>query len=132
LNLFAGYYLQAQITASSRRFDRTFDEANLTTWAPAVDIYETEHELVSRPIIPEIKPEELDIRVENKHPHHPGDASSREVSENNYLWERSYGSFKPQLLLPNREMPKRSRGLQKAWLTLSHPEARGSKRSRSR
>jgi len=27
-------------------FERTGDESNLTSWAPAVDIFETEHELV--------------------------------------------------------------------------------------
>jgi HSP20 family molecular chaperone IbpA len=35
-----------------------------TTWAPAVDILETEQELVVKADLPEIDPKELDIRVE--------------------------------------------------------------------
>jgi len=46
-------------------FDRSSDESSITTWAPAVDIFETEHELVVKADLPDIKPEELDIRVEN-------------------------------------------------------------------
>jgi HSP20 family protein len=45
--------------------DRSAEESNLTTWAPAVDIYETEHELVVKADLPEVDPKELDIRVEN-------------------------------------------------------------------
>src|ERR1700740_633757 len=44
---------------------RTGEESNLTAWAPAVDIYETEHELVVKADLPDIDPQELDIRVEN-------------------------------------------------------------------
>lgn len=84
-------------------FDRTSEEANLTTWAPAVDIYETEHELVVKADIPEIKPEELDIRVENNILTIRGERKfEKEVSENNYLRvERSYGSFSRSFSLAN-------------------------------
>ena len=41
------------------------EESSLTTWAPAVDIYETEHEMVVKADLPEVDPKELDIRVEN-------------------------------------------------------------------
>jgi HSP20 family protein len=46
-------------------FEHRSEEGNLTAWAPSVDIYETEHELVVKADIPDVKPEELDIRVEN-------------------------------------------------------------------
>ena len=46
-------------------FERTGQESNLTAWAPAVDIYETEHELVVKADFPDIDPKDLDIRVEN-------------------------------------------------------------------
>jgi HSP20 family protein len=84
-------------------FERTSDEANLTAWAPAVDIYETEHELVVKADIPEIKPEELDIRVENNILTIRGERKFEEkVSENNYLRvERSYGSFSRSFSLAN-------------------------------
>lgn len=96
--------LQDQINRLlNEAFDRTSDEANLTTWAPAVDIYETEHELVVKADIPEIKPEELDIRVENNILSIRGERKfEKEVSENNYLRvERSYGSFSRSFSLAN-------------------------------
>jgi HSP20 family molecular chaperone IbpA len=46
-------------------FECSAEESSITTWAPAVDIYETEHELVVKADLPDIKSEELDIRVEN-------------------------------------------------------------------
>ena len=96
--------LQDQINRLlNEAFDRTSDEANLTTWAPAVDIYETEHELVVKADIPEIKPEELDIRVENNILTIRGERKfEKEVNENNYLRvERSYGSFSRSFSLAN-------------------------------
>jgi HSP20 family protein len=70
-------------------------EASLTTWAPPVDIYETEHELVVKADIPDVKPEELDIRIENNILTIRGERKfEKHVSENNYLRvERTYGSF---------------------------------------
>ena len=96
--------LQDQISRLlNEAFDRTSDEANLTAWAPAVDIYETEHELVVKADIPEIKPEELDIRVENNILTIRGERKfEKEVNENNYLRvERSYGSFSRSFSLAN-------------------------------
>ena len=45
--------------------ERTGEESNLTAWAPAVDIYETENELVIKADLPEVNPQDLDIRVAN-------------------------------------------------------------------
>src|ERR1700676_5303888 len=79
------------------------EESNLTTWAPAVDIFETEHELVVKADLPEIKPEELDIRVENNILTIRGERKfDKKVNENNYLRvERSYGSFSRSFSLAN-------------------------------
>jgi HSP20 family protein len=70
-------------------------ESNLTTWAPAVDISESAHELVVKADLPEVKPEELDIRVENNILTIRGERKfEKKVDEKNYLRvERSYGSF---------------------------------------
>ncbi len=46
-------------------FERANQESSLTAWAPSVDIYETEHELVVKADLPEVDPKDLDIRVEN-------------------------------------------------------------------
>src|SRR6266571_9099131 len=44
---------------------RTGEESNLSPWPPAVDIYETENELVVKADLPDVNPQDLDIRVEN-------------------------------------------------------------------
>src|SRR6059058_4643199 len=46
-------------------FERTGEQSNLSAWAPAVDIYETEQELVVKADLPDVDPKDLDIRVEN-------------------------------------------------------------------
>ena len=96
--------LQAQFNRLfNETFDRSWDEANLTTWAPAVDIFETEQELVLKADLPDIKPEELDIRVENNILTIRGERKfEKKVEEKNYLRvERSYGSFSRSFSLAN-------------------------------
>src|SRR3984893_9406630 len=39
--------------------------ADLATWAPPVDIYETEHELVVKADLPDLQDKDIDVRVEN-------------------------------------------------------------------
>src|SRR5467141_3753331 len=87
----------------SEAFDRSSDESSITTWAPAVDIFETEHELVVKADLPDIKPEELDIRVENNILTIRGERKfEKKVNESNYLRvERSYGSFSRSFSLAN-------------------------------
>jgi HSP20 family protein len=76
---------------------RTGEESNLTPWAPAVDIYETENELVVKADLPDVK--DLDVRVENNILTMRGERKfetqgHEKVNENNYLRiERFYGSF---------------------------------------
>src|SRR2546423_5026735 len=84
-------------------FGRASQEQNLTSWAPAVDIYEGEHELVVKADLPDIRPEELDIRVENNILTIRGERKfEKKVDEKNYLRvERSYGSFARSFALAN-------------------------------
>lgn len=79
------------------------EESNLTAWAPAVDILETEHELVVKSDLPDIDPKELDIRVENNILTIRGERKfEKQVNEKNYLRvERSYGSFARSFSLAN-------------------------------
>jgi HSP20 family protein len=71
------------------------EDSNLTTWAPAVDIFETEHELVVKADLPDIDPKDLDIRVENNILTIRGERKfEKKVDQDNYLRvERAYGSF---------------------------------------
>ncbi len=79
------------------------DESALTTWAPAVDIYETEHELVVKADLPDINEKDLDVRIENNVLTIRGERKfEKSVSDDNYLrMERSYGSFSRSFSLAN-------------------------------
>ena len=96
--------LQDQI---NRLFSDVFEgpsgESSLTTWAPAVDIFETEHELVVKADLPDVDPKDLDIRVENNVLTIRGERKfEKKVSEENYLRvERSYGAFARSFSLAN-------------------------------
>src|SRR5438105_13764690 len=84
-------------------FERRGEESSLTAWAPAVDIYETEHELVVKADLPEIDPKDLDIRVENNILTIRGERKfEKKVNEDHYLRvERAYGSFARSFTLAN-------------------------------
>jgi HSP20 family protein len=96
--------LQDQV---NRLFETSFpgraENSELTTWAPAVDIYETENELVIKADLPEIDEKGLDVRVENNMLTIRGERKFDEkVKEDNYLRiERTYGSFSRSFSLPN-------------------------------
>ncbi|HUJ32662.1 MAG TPA: Hsp20/alpha crystallin family protein [Candidatus Acidoferrum sp.] len=96
--------LQEQV---NRLFDTSFkgspENSNLTTWAPAVDIYETENELVIKADLPDVAEKDIDVRVENNMLTVRGERKFEEsVKEDNYLRvERAYGSFSRSFSLPN-------------------------------
>jgi HSP20 family protein len=78
-------------------------QADLATWAPAVDIYETESELVVKADLPDLQEKDIDVRVENNTLTIRGERKfEKEVNEENYLRvERAYGSFTRSFSLPN-------------------------------
>jgi len=83
--------------------ERGTEESNLTSWAPAVDIFETEHELVVKADLPDVDSKDLDIRVENNILSIRGERKfEKKVSEDKYLRvERAYGSFSRSFSLAN-------------------------------
>jgi HSP20 family protein len=91
----------------NRLFDAGFpgrgDNSTLTSWAPPVDIYETENELVIKADLPEINEKELDVRVENNTLTIRGERKfEQREKEGGYLRsERVYGSFSRSFSLPN-------------------------------
>jgi HSP20 family protein len=118
--------LQDQI---NRLFNDTFErggqESNLTAWAPAVDIYENEHELVVKADLPDVDPKNLDIRVENNILSIRGERKfENKVSEENYLRvERAYGSFSRSFSLANTVNPDGIKAdYQNGVLTLNVPK----------
>src|SRR5579872_1347633 len=96
--------LQEQV---NRLFEASFtnrpDNSAITTWAPAVDIYETENELVLKADLPDMNEKDLDVRVENNMLTIRGERKfEQKVNEDNYLRiERTYGSFSRSFSLPN-------------------------------
>src|SRR5713101_1081292 len=100
------------LTPLQEQFIRLFEDnftrdrsghADLATWAPAVDIYETENELVLKADLPDLQDEDIDVRVENNTLTIRGERKfDKDINENNCLRvERAYGSFMRSFSLPN-------------------------------
>jgi HSP20 family protein len=112
----------------NRVFNDVFEragESNLTSWAPAVDIFETEHELVVKADLPDVDPKDLDIRVENNILTIRGERKfEKKVSEDKYLRvERAYGSFSRSFSLANTVNAEASKAdYQNGVLTLTIPK----------
>lgn len=91
----------------NRLFDSTFkansDSSTVTAWAPAVDIYETENEVVVKADLPDLTEKHIDVRVENSTLTIRGDRKfDQTVKEDNFLRvERAYGAFSRSFSLPN-------------------------------
>ena len=76
--------------------------ADLATWAPPVDIYETENELVLKADLPDLEEKDIDVRVENNLVTIRGERKFEKDNEDNYLRvERTYGPFTRSFSLPN-------------------------------
>jgi HSP20 family protein len=97
--------LQDQV---NRLFEENFTRdrsghADLATWAPPVDIYETENELVVKADLPDLPEKDIDVRVENNTLTIRGERKfDKEINEDNYLRvERTYGPFMRSFSLPN-------------------------------
>ena len=97
--------LQEQV---NRAFDEAFSgnrtaQGELATWSPAVDVYETENELVIKADLPDVKKDDIDIRVEKNMLTIRGERKfEKSVSEDHYLRvERAFGTFARSFSLPN-------------------------------
>jgi HSP20 family protein len=93
--------LQDQV---NRMFEDNFTHdrsghADLATWAPPVDIYETENELV----VKAVQDKGIDVRVTNNTLTIRGERKFvKDINDDNYLRiERAYGSFTRSFSLPN-------------------------------
>ena len=91
----------------NRLFNESFrnpgEESSMTTWAPAVDIYETPNELVVKADLPDVNEKDIDVRVENNLLTIRGERKfEKSVTEENFLRvERTYGAFSRSFSLPN-------------------------------
>ena len=106
-------------------FERQSEQSSLTAWAPSVDIYETELELVVKADLPEVDPPDLDIRVENNILTIRGERKfAKKVNKGNYLRvERAYGAFARSFTLANTVNSEAIKAdYQNGVLTLSIPK----------
>jgi HSP20 family protein len=73
------------------------------SWAPPVDIYEHEGNIVLKAEIPGIDPKDVDVRVENNTLTLKGERKiDHEIKKENYhRVERTYGAFTRSFTLPN-------------------------------
>jgi HSP20 family protein len=73
------------------------------SWAPAVDIYEKDGNIVLKAELPGVDPKDVDVRVENNLLTLKGERKfDNEVKRDNYhRVERSYGAFSRSFTLPN-------------------------------
>lgn len=96
------------------RMNRLFEDAVSTarseekdmissSWAPAVDIYEDENQLVLTAEIPGINEKDVEIKIEDNTLSIHGERTlEKETREENYhRIERAYGSFYRSFTLPN-------------------------------
>jgi HSP20 family protein len=74
-----------------------------TTWTPAVDIYETNKEIVLKAELPDMNQKDINLSVESNMLVLEGERKLKEETknENYYLLERSYGRFKRSFTLPS-------------------------------
>ena len=111
-------------------FFRRPDNSSITAWAPAVDIYEDDQQMVIKADLPEVDEKDIDIRLENNTLTIRGERKfENKVAEESYLRvERTYGSFSRSFALPNTVS---SEGIQADYrngvLTISLPKREESK-----
>ncbi|MBN2134282.1 MAG: Hsp20/alpha crystallin family protein [Acidobacteria bacterium] len=106
------------------------EELGLASWAPPVDIYETENEVVLKAELPEIDKEKVEIHVDNNILTLSGhrELEKETKKENYHRIERSYGSFKRSFTLPTTiDQEKIDAKFENGVLKISMPKREESK-----
>lgn len=87
----------------NRLFGRTLGEgAGAAVWTPAVDVFDTKDAIVLKAELPGLKPEDIDIEIDENVLTIKGERRFQEAVEDGryYRLERSYGHFSRSLTLP--------------------------------
>ncbi len=116
--------------------DRLFEESFIrprTSWpgavgatSLAVDMYETDQDVVVKSTVPGIKPEDIDITITGDTLTIKGETRAEEkVEETNYIrQERRYGAFARSLALPTAIVADKAKAeFEDGVLTLTLPKA---------
>ena len=94
----------ANIRLFEDAFTRMFNEPQTNRpWTPAVDIYETENDLVVKADLPDVDLKDIDVRVENQTLTIAGERKFEKQDNvaGYHRIERSYGDFVRTFALPN-------------------------------
>jgi HSP20 family protein len=105
---FAGFEPFPGLKAFEESMTRLFNEPNGRPWVPAVDIKETENELVLKADVPDVKFEDIDVHLENGALTLRGERKfeSKEDKGGWHRIERSYGTFERVFDLPDTVNPE--------------------------
>lgn len=91
-----------------------------------IDVYQTENEIVIKSTIAGVKPEDLDVSINNDMVTVKGERKNEEIVENgNYYYQECYwGSFSRSVLLPVDVIPEKAdASLKNGILTIRLPKA---------
>jgi len=94
----------ASLRAFEGAFSRLLTEPQTNRpWAPSVDIYETENELVLKADLPDVEAKDIDVRVENQTLTIAGERKFEAASNEKgyHRIERSYGNFVRSFAVPS-------------------------------
>ena len=94
----------ASLRAVENAFSRLLTEPQTNRpWAPSVDIYETENELVLKADLPDVEAKDIDVRVENQTLTIAGERKFASASNEKgyHRIERSYGNFVRSFAVPS-------------------------------
>jgi HSP20 family protein len=105
---FAGVEPFPGLTAFQETMNRLFAEPNGRPWVPPVDIVENENELVVKADVPDIKFEDIDVKIENGTLTLRGERTAEKISDKGgwHRMERSYGTFERAFTLPETVDPE--------------------------
>ncbi len=99
-------------------------------WSPAVDIYETENELVVKADLPDVELKDVDVRMENQTLTIAGERTfeKQDSGKGYHRIERSYGNFVRSFAVPNTfDTDKISAQYKNGVLTVTLPKKEAAK-----
>jgi HSP20 family protein len=139
------YSEEKETTITMNETSPAFSARNEESWAPSsfgqsnndssgdggegqltIDVYQTENDIVIKSTIAGVKPEDLDVSINNDMVTVKGERKNEEIVENgNYYYQECYwGSFSRSVLLPVDVIPEKAdAALKNGILTIRLPKA---------
>jgi HSP20 family protein len=121
----------ANIRVFEDAFNRFFTEPQTNRpWTPAVDIYETENDLVVKADLPDVELKDIDVRVENQTLTIAGQRKfeRQDNGAGYHRIERSYGNFTRSFAVPNSfDTEKIAASFKNGVLSVSLPKKEAAK-----